>query len=335
MKTTTTNARASPQAQQSQKKTTNYNLGSRNMTIAAKNALTRAGKSFSSVATISQRFSKFADFAKESAGVKIMEQVSRNAVLAYAKTLVEKVSSGELSPATAQNYLSAVNVVMVLARGDTKLRITAVGGAGLPSRTGIATTDKSVSKVDHDLAVGRATEPIAIMLTIQRELGLRFEESAKMDAVKAYAQAHENGVVTVSAGTKGGLSREVPITNQRQLQALKLAADFQSANQQKSMISNDQTYKDFRNNSYNEIRNLDVNFHGERHAYALSRYEKLMGAAAPVALGISKPSEHIRYIANQLGVPITLVKERDYQVRLQISHELGHGRVSVIRSYIG
>jgi hypothetical protein len=101
------------------------------------------------------------------------------------------------------------------------------------------------------------------------------------------------------------------------------------------MISNDQTYKDFRNNSYNEIRMTGINFHGERHTYALSRYQQLMGAAAPVLLGISKPAKHIRYIANQLGVPLSVVKERDYQVRLQISRELGHGRVSVTRSYLG
>ncbi len=108
------------------------------MTIAAKNALSRAGKSFSSVATISQRFSHFAAFAKESAGVKIMEQVTRDTVVAYAKTLVEKVSSGELSPATAQNYLSAVNVVLSLARGDYELRVTAVGGVVTLFRTRIS-----------------------------------------------------------------------------------------------------------------------------------------------------------------------------------------------------
>jgi hypothetical protein len=101
------------------------------------------------------------------------------------------------------------------------------------------------------------------------------------------------------------------------------------------MISNDQTYKDFRNNSYNEIRMTGINFHGERHAYAVSRYEQLMGVAAPVVLGIAKPADHIRYAAHQLGVPLSVIKERDYEVRLQISRELGHGRVSVTRSYLG
>ena len=210
-------------------KTTNYSLGSRNMTIAAKNALSRAGKSFSSVATISQRFSHFASFAKASSGIKIMEQVTRDTVLAYAKTLVEKVDSGELSPATAQNYLSAVNVVLSLARGDYALRVTAVGDAGLASRSGIAKEDKSVSIADHLNAISKASPALAIMLEIQRELGLRFEESAKIDAAKAYAQATEKNQVKIEAGTKGGRVREVPITANSQLVALKAAAEYQGA----------------------------------------------------------------------------------------------------------
>ncbi|NCB47997.1 hypothetical protein EOM81_13425 [bacterium] len=84
-KTTPSNkgSKASPKGSGSTKsqKTTNYGLGSRNIVIAAKNALSRAGKSFSSVATISQRFSNFASFAKETANIKLMEQVTRETVL--------------------------------------------------------------------------------------------------------------------------------------------------------------------------------------------------------------------------------------------------------------
>ena len=316
-------------------KTTNFNLGSRNMTIAAKNALSRAGKSFSSVATISQRFSHFAAFAKASAGVKIMEQISRDTVVAYAQNLVEKVSSGELSPATAQNYLSAVNVVLSLARGDYALRVTAVRDAGIASRTGIATSNKSVSIADHLAAIGKASPAISVMLDLQRELGLRFEESAKIDAAKAYAQAVEKGNVKVEAGTKGGRVREVPITAHSQLVALKAAAEYQSYHRVKSMIAVGQSYKDFRNDCYNEVRGLGVHFHGERHAYAIGRYQGLVGVAPPVVVGIKKPSQHISYIAKTLGVPIKEAGLLDYSARLRISVELGHSRTSVTRSYLG
>lgn len=267
------------------------------MAIAAKNALSMAGKSFSSVATISQRFSHFTSFAKESSGIKIMELVTRETVVAYAQMLVEKVNSGELSAATAQNYLSAVNVVLSIARGDYALRVTAVGDAGLDSRSGIAQFDKSVSIADHLSAISKASPVIGIMLELQRELGLRFEESAKIDAIRAYEQAFEKSLVKIDAGTKGGRVREVPITANSQLVALKAAAEYQSFHKIKSMIAVGQTYKDFRNSAYNEVRTLGVSFHGERHAYAIARYQNLVGVGAPVVLGIKKPSEHIDYIA--------------------------------------
>lgn len=316
-------------------KTTNYGLGSRNMAIAAKNALSRAGKSFGSVATISQRFSHFADFAKAEYGIKIMEQVSRDTVVAYAKMLVEKVSSGELSSATAQNYLSAVNVVLSLARGDYALRVTAVRDAGLASRSGIAKEDKSVSIADHLAAVGKASPVVSLMLELQRELGLRFEESVKIDAAKAYAQAVEKETVNIEAGTKGGRVREVPITSNAQLVALQAAAEYQAFHKLKSMIGLGQTYKDFRNSAYNEIRSLGVHFHGERHAYAIARYQNLVGVGAPVVLGIKKPSEHIEYIAKTLGISKKDAGVLDYGTRIRISIELGHSRASVTRAYLG
>lgn len=321
-------------SKQSQK-TTNYNLGSRDMTLAAKNALSRAGKSYSSIATISQRFSHFAAFAKEYAGIKLMEQITRDTVLAYAKSLAEKVEAGQLTAATAQNYISAVNVVLSLARGDYALRVTAVGDAGLASRSGIAKVDKSVSIAEHLAAVGKASAVVGLMLEIQRELGLRFEESVKIDAQKAYAQAVDKGVVTIKAGTKGGRVREVPITSNSQLNALKSAAEYQAFHKIKSMIATGQTYKDFRNNCYNEIRGLGVAFHGERHAYAIARYQFLVGVAAPVVVGIRKPSEHIAYIAKTLGISVKDAGSLDYGARLKISFELGHSRTSVTRAYLG
>ena len=330
-------SKASPKGAGSKqsRKTTNYGLGSRNMVLAAKNALSRAGKSYSSIATISQRFSHFAAFAKETANIKIMEQIKRDTVLEYAKLLAEKVNSGQMAAATAQNYLSAVNVVLSLARGDYNLRVTAVGDAGLASRSGIAKEDKSVNIADHLDAVGRASSVVGLMLEIQRELGLRFEESVKIDAQKAYAQAVEKGAVKIDAGTKGGRVREVPITSNSQIVALKAAAEYQGYHKIRSMIGTGQTYKDFRHAAYNEVRVLSINFHGERHAYAIQRYQTLVGVGAPVVVGISKPTEHIAFIAKKLGISVKDASSLDYSTRLKISYELGHSRTSVTRAYLG
>lgn len=101
------------------------------------------------------------------------------------------------------------------------------------------------------------------------------------------------------------------------------------------MIQNGQSYKDFRNSCYNEVRGLGVAFHGERHAYAIGRYQGLVGVAPPVVLGIKKPSEHIAYIAKTLGVTVKDAGLLDYSARLRISVELGHSRTAVTRAYLG
>lgn len=44
------------------------------------------------------------------------------------------------------------------------------------------------------------------MIELQRGLGLRFEESAKIDARSALARAERTGQIRVEHGTKGGLA---------------------------------------------------------------------------------------------------------------------------------
>jgi hypothetical protein len=300
-------------------KTTNYGLGSRDMNLAAKNALSRAGKSFSSVATISQRFSHFADFAKKTSNIKIMEQITRNIVVDYAKTLVEKVNSGKLSPATAQNYLSAVNTVMSLALGNNKLRVKPVSDAGLRSRSGIAKINKSITAEAHEIAINKASEVIAIMLELQRMLGLRFEESAKIDASKVLSgYGVGKNFITITLGTKGGRVREVPIFAYTQIQALQRAADYQAKHHQRSMIPHGQSYKDFRSDAYNQIKNLGINFHAERHSYAQQRYKQLMGFNPPVVESITSIS-NLKFEAFRLGVPVTVRRQLLCPVSRQLS----------------
>jgi hypothetical protein len=315
--------------------TTNFGLGSRDMRLAAKNALSRAGKSFSTVATTAQRFGHFVSFVKTMHNIKQMEQITRSKVLEYAKHLTEKLSSGELSPATAQNYLSAVNTVLSLARGDNALKVKPVSEGGLASRTSVTRIDKSISLEDHHLALTKASEILQILLVLQREFGLRFEESAKINAQVAYQQAIKHSRVTIVAGTKGGKVRDIGIVNEQQTKALLVAAKYQIAHRQKSMIPNNMSYKQFRENAYNEAKSLNINFHSERHAYALARYQALTGIVAPVILGLTKPSQHISYFANVMRISYRDAQQKDYEARLRIAVDLGHERTSISRAYLG
>lgn len=48
-----------------------------------------------------------------------------------------------------------------------------------------------------------ASERLGALLELQRNFGLRFEESAKLDAARALREAEKTGAVSIKDGTKG------------------------------------------------------------------------------------------------------------------------------------
>src|SRR5690606_7423213 len=95
----------------------NFGVGQRDGMRAAAAILTeareRGGLSYSSVATLLDRYEKFHYFAR-SEGINRLDQVTRELVQQYAATLRES----SYSPAYQQNLLSAVN--SVLSRGHER-----------------------------------------------------------------------------------------------------------------------------------------------------------------------------------------------------------------------
>lgn len=310
----------------------NFGLKSRDMAVAGRNAIREDVQSFSSIATLSDRWNVFAAYSKAELCIKDMRKLEVSHLMQYADHLKDRFEAGEISASTAQNYLSAVNRVMEIARGDNKLRVDPVKEGGLPKRHGISLEDKSITQERHNIALAQACERTGVLLNLQRELGLRFEESAKLNAGKALAQAQSEGRVEIRDGTKGGRPRSVPILQQSQIKALEDAKKIQDG---RSMIPADQSYKEFRQNSYKEAAKLGINYHGERRTYAQGRYEKLSGVKCPVRAGVKHGKVHHEYIAREKNISIETAKSLDREVRMQIARELGHGRVDVTNAYLG
>lgn len=311
----------------------NFGLGSRDMGYAGLNALREGMLSHSSIATMADRWAQFAAWARDTAGIKDMRNIEASTLRDYATHLIERLERGEIGPTTAQNRLSAVNRVLEIARGDRVVRLDPVREAGLPTRSGIAKTDRSASLSQHDKMLAALPERLAAILALQREFGLRFEEAAKMDAVRALAQA-KNGTVRIEAGTKGGLARELPITRpMTQRFVLANAAMLQGAD--RSMIPRQQSYRAFRVEAYTALRAAGIRSHSERHAYAQERYAALVGAPAPVAAGIRHGADHHQFLAARLGSDVAAARTLDQQARLQVASELGHGRIDVTNAYLG
>lgn len=310
----------------------NYGLRSRNMIDAGRHALQEGMQSHSSIATMTDRWRVFAVYVRDELGVRDMRRIETAHLQQYAATLRERFERGEISPATAQNYLSTVNRVLEIARGDKAVRLDPVRGAGLPQRSGICQESRAVSQEQHQQVEKAVTERVSALMGLQRELGLRFQESAKIDAARALAQAEKFGSVAVRDGTKGGRPRTVPITQPEQLAALRAAAAIQGRD--RSMIPPDQTYARFRSEAYQSIERSGITFHGLRHSYAQARYHAIVGAPCPVAAGVPHRQHH-QHLSRALGISISAARELDKAARMQVSAELGHGRIDVTNAYLG
>jgi hypothetical protein len=297
----------------------NYGLGQRDMTRAASIALNNdreAGQiSYSTVASTLQRFDRFKEFAKEN-GVGRFERVDRQLVQQYAQNLRESGYSASYQ----QNLLSAVNSVMsrVSEHGGRSWESVSARAEGLQQRSFIR-TEQTASREQSSVAIQNMTPRAAAVAELARELGLRSKEAALLNNNNALKQAETRGSITIVDGTKGGRAREVPITDQRQVEALRNAAAIQDSG---NIVPTGQTWNQFRNGELNDNRGAMQaqgikGYHELRSAYAADRYEQLTGHAAPTN-----------------GGQIT-DRDADRAAREQISSELGHGRIEVVSEYVG
>lgn len=310
----------------------NFGLGSRDMGRALTAAYRQAGNGDNANAQAQAHCARFANFMREEYGIKDARKIDRSHVRGYAAHLRERFEAGEISASTAQNYLSPINKSLAYARRDHALHVNGVRDAGLPSRSGVASSDHSVTAAQHAAAKSAINERTGALLELQRQLGLRFKESALIDARSALEQAETTGKVLIEAGTKGGRARELPITAKHQVEALRTAAAIQKSD--RSMIPADQTWRQFQSESYREMQDVTAKFHGERHHYANERYQQLAGVAAPARAGIPHAKRHA-FIAKELGLTTAQARELDHQVRAQVSAELGHSRISITNAYLG
>ena len=310
----------------------NFGLRNRCINRAAKNALKENYESFSSERSLSDRWHIFSQWLNKTHDIKDMRNIGKHHLLEYGDHLLSRYEEGSLSASTAQNYLSAVNRILEIARRDKEVHVCPVKDCLIPKRSGVCKEDKSTSDGSHEKALSIVTRNIAILLEIQRNLGLRFEESAKIDAKKALKQALKSNQVNITEGTKGGQKRIIPITNNQQIQALEDAAEFQTG---QSLIPNDQTYYEFRNVAYKEIAKTSINFHGERHHYAHQRYFELTGMKCPVKSGINKKSAFYYAMSKKIEISLLEAKSFDKNARKIISKELGHHRINITNAYLG
>lgn len=310
-------------------KSRNFGLGSRDMskaaTFAANNAVHDGAMGFKHAAEISREFKQFAAFAKVH-GVRQMEYISRDLVIRYGEHLADRVSNHEIGQGHAQNAVSAINSVMRLATQGEWQSVSPTRECNIDQRSAIRETPPTgLDRAPLERGLTTLSERGQAIAELAREFGLRAKEASLFNAQAALREAQTRGVVSVTDGTKGGRPREVPINPQnlehatRQLAVLERAADAQGM--ARAVMPPDQNWKQWRESGLREIRETLQQYginrlHDLRSAYACERYQQLTGHAAPCLDGHSP-------------------RDIDRSARLQIAHELGHGRVIITNSYLG
>lgn len=161
-------------------------------------------------------------------------------------------------------------------------------------------------------------ERVRLALKLEAAFGLRREEVLKMRPALA-----DNGdrLALRASWCKGGRYREIPVTHPRQRALLD---EVKALVGDGSLIGDGQNYRQAVKAYENQLMRAGLrNAHGFRHAYAQWRYRQLTGWACPAAGGRTCD----RMTDEE--------QRRDRQARLQVSHELGHGRIDVTDTYLG
>ncbi|MBI3905996.1 MAG: integrase domain-containing protein [Pseudomonas fluorescens] len=292
------------------------------------------GGHYGTVKAHSDRWQAFVRWCRseDGPGFNDARQIDRQTSLDYAGYLRQQVEQGELSIATAQNRLSSVNRTMAALRGDQYVKVSSPSKALGLQRTTVRTATpqgqdrEQVKRIVEALCEHQLPRAAAIV-QLARATGMRLREAILADLPRLKHEAEQYGKINIQDGTKGGRSgasaprwiRE----NDHIRDALRFAEKV-SPDDSRNLLAPNERYLDFLQGIVGPARDIlhQYNlkgFHELRAAYACERYEQITHHPAPINGG------HCYQLNRHL----------DQEARVQISYELGHGRIGVVSAYIG
>lgn len=236
----------------------------------------------------------------------------------HVQYLVNQWLQKQLSPGTIKNRMTDLRWAMSKIGKDDI--IPAKNDAlNIPKRRYVTNEDKSITLSDGDLS--KITDQnVKMSLILQREFGLRREESIKIRINEAIVgdELHLKG-----SWCKNGRPRVLKIQYREQWQALEQVQAF-VGNSLRALIPSDKKYVQQEDRYDNQLKRAGIHrAHGLRHSYAQKRYYDLTGWLCPVKGGFLKKEMSAAQ------------KQLDQCARELISNELGHERIDVISAYLG
>ncbi len=268
-----------------------------------------------SFATKACRSRGLQQLADELQGLGYKLKAAKNIAPKHVEALVRSWRASGIADATMRNRL-----------GWLRWWAEKVGKNGLLPKTnenfGLAERSRFTgnrAKPADDATLAKVTsERVRLALKLEAAFGLRREEVLKMRPALA-----DNGdrLALRSSWCKGGRYREIPLTHPKQRALLD---EVKALCGDGSLIGEGRNYVQAVKGYENALMKAGIrNAHGFRHAYAQWRYKTLTGWEAPAAGG------------RDCSMMTPQEQTRDRRARLQISHELGHGRLDVTDTYLG
>ena len=222
----------------------------------------------------------------EAAGIRDMRQIVTDTPARLCRPPAHPIER-EISPATAQNALSAVNRVLEIARGDRLVRLDPVHEAGLPIQNGGSPPlIGPCSLSQHDHAVATVSERVAAILSPATRFGLRSRGGGEIGR----GEGPSTGP-TWHGAHRGRHQRwsgpAMSLTNPLEQKFHWPTRPISKRTRLRS--PRNQTHREFSGRRPMPSCAARASSHGERHAYAQER-RRPSGAPAPVAAGL--PTAH-------------------------------------------
>ena len=270
--------------------------------------------------------------SEDGPGLNDARQIVRQTLLDYARHLRQQVEQGELAIATAQNRLSSVNRTMAALRGDQNVKVPSPSKALGMHRTSVRRSVPQGQDREHvkrivDVLYEHQLPRAAAIAQLARASGMRFREAILADLPRLKREAEQYGKINIQDGTKGsrsGASAPRWIRADDHIREALRFAEQVSPDGSRNLLAPNETYLDYQRGIVRPARDIlhQYNlkgFHELRAAYACERYEQITHHPAPI----------------DGGSCYQLDPHLDQKARVQISHELGHGRTDVVSAYIG
>ncbi|MCP1484947.1 hypothetical protein J3D48_001260 [Pseudomonas fluorescens] len=292
------------------------------------------GGHYGTVKTHSDRWQAFARWCRseDGPGFNDARQIDRQTLLDYAEHLRQKVELGELAIATAQNRLSSVNRTMAALRGDQYVEVPSPSKTLGMRRNSVRRSVPQGQDREHvkrivDVLCEHQIPRAAAIVQLARATGMRLREAILADLPRLKHEAKQFGKINIQDGTKGGRSgASAPrwITVDDHIRDALRFAEQVSPDGSRNLLATNEHYLDFQRQIVRPARDILHThnlrgFHELRAAYACERYEQITKYSAPTSGG------HCYQLDQHL----------DQEARVQISYELGHGRIDVVSAYIG